>query len=75
MRAFLVAAALLISTRAYAQKFEYGKYDDVKDVKAVEWKATAEAGLVFTTGSSETLTATGPPGPSRRHSSQVVMNV
>lgn len=67
MRCLLVVAAALLLTRpASAQKFEYGKYDDVKDVKAVEWKAAAEAGLVFTTGSSETLTATGGLRASRK---------
>lgn len=46
---------------AYAgdPKFEYGKSDDVKDVKAVEWHASAEVGVVFTTGNSETTTITG----------------
>ena len=29
-------------------KFEYGKSDDLKDVKAVQWKASAQAGLVLT---------------------------
>jgi len=40
-------------------KFEYGKHDDVKDVNGVEWVAAAEAGLVLTTGNSETTTASG----------------
>lgn len=45
-------------------KFTYGKADDAKvDEKknpdAVEWNAAAEAGLIFTTGNSETTTATG----------------
>ena len=40
-------------------KFEYGKSEDVKDVKDVEWHATAEAGLVLTTGNSDTTAATG----------------
>src|SRR3954463_9875943 len=40
-------------------KFEYGKQEEVKDVKGVEWHATAEAGVVFTTGNSETTTGTG----------------
>ncbi len=56
----VAVAALWAGTRpAAAQKFEYGKFDEVKDVKAVEWKATAEAGVVFTTGSSESTTASG----------------
>ena len=40
-------------------KFEYGKADEVKDVNGVEWIAAAEAGVVLTTGNSETTTATG----------------
>ncbi|MDB4957761.1 MAG: hypothetical protein JWO36_5330 [Myxococcales bacterium] len=45
--------------RADDPKFEYGKAEEVKDVKAVEWLATAEAGLVLTTGNSDTTAATG----------------
>jgi hypothetical protein len=69
MRIYLVVTvlALLAGARlASAQKFEYGKYDDVKDVKVTEWKATAEAGLVFTTGSSESTTASGGLKASRK---------
>lgn len=68
MRTVLASlVALLAGTHiASAQKFDYGKYDDVKDVKAVEWKATAEGGVVFTTGSSETTTATGGLKASRK---------
>src|SRR5688500_16923374 len=51
---------------AFAQKFEYGKYDEVKEVKTVEWKATAEAGVIFTTGNSESTTATGGIKASRK---------
>ena len=64
-----LAAALVGSIgRAHADdpKFEYGKVADVKDVKAVEWKAAAEAGLIFTTGNSETITATGGVKASRK---------
>jgi hypothetical protein len=67
MRPFVVVAFLLASAApAAAQKFEYGKYADVKDVKEVEWKATAEAGLVFTTGNSESITATAGLKASRK---------
>jgi hypothetical protein len=66
MRAFIVVSVVLAAAPAFAQKFEYGKFDDVKDVKDVEWKATAEAGLVFTTGNSETTTATGGLKASRK---------
>ena len=46
---------------AYADdpKFEYGKSDDLKDVKSVIWKAAAQAGFVFTSGNSHTTTITG----------------
>ena len=40
-------------------KFEFGKADEVKKVKGTEWTAAAEAGVVLTTGNSETLTGTG----------------
>jgi hypothetical protein len=39
-------------------KFEYGKADEVAKVKGTEYNAQAEAGVVFTTGNSETITAT-----------------
>lgn len=42
-----------------APKFEYGKKDDVKDVKGTEWDATAEAGVVITSGNSRVTTLTG----------------
>ncbi|HEU4612717.1 MAG TPA: DUF481 domain-containing protein [Kofleriaceae bacterium] len=66
MRPLIVIAILAAASPAAAQKFEYGKYDDVKDVKEVEWNATAEAGLVFTTGNSESMTATGGIKASRK---------
>jgi len=68
MRTVIVAAALVAGLHgtSHAQKFEYGKYDEVKDVKTVEWKATAEAGVVFTTGSSESTSATGGIKASRK---------
>lgn len=47
-------------------KFEYGKSDDLKDVKDVEWTATAEAGLVFTTGNSRTTTVSGTAKATRK---------
>jgi uncharacterized protein DUF481 len=54
-----LAAAVSSSARADDPKFEYSKHDELKDVKGVEWTAAAEAGLVLTTGNSETTTATG----------------
>jgi hypothetical protein len=61
MKHGVLVAGLLAATPAYADdpKFEYGKADDVKDVKAVEWTAAAEAGILLTTGNSETTSASG----------------
>ena len=56
------AALVTVATAASAQptpKFEYGKSDDVKDVKGTEWDATAEAGVVLTSGNSRITTVTG----------------
>jgi hypothetical protein len=63
---FVIAFLCALSTSAAAQKFEYAKYDDVKDVKEVEWLATAEAGMVFTTGNSESISASGGIKASRK---------
>lgn len=56
----LIAAILGIAAPAHAENptFAMGKHDDVKDVKAVEWTAKGEAGLVATTGNSQTTTIT-----------------
>jgi hypothetical protein len=64
MKSLSVAVFLvgyLVAAPAFAgdPKFEYGKSDELKDVKGVEWNASAEFGLVFTTGNSETTTITG----------------
>jgi hypothetical protein len=61
MKSFLTAAVVVATaTPAFADPaFTYGKADDVKDVKTTEWHASAEGGVVFTTGNSETTTATG----------------
>lgn len=61
MRSLALGIALVASTAAYADepKFVYGKQEELKDVKGVEWHATAEGGLVLTTGNSETTTASG----------------
>jgi hypothetical protein len=69
MRRFLIVLTLTAGGReatAGDPKFEYGKHADVKDVKDVEWKATAEAGLIFTTGSSESTTASAGIKASRK---------
>jgi len=68
MRRFLCLLLLLGARTAAADdpKFEYGKHDEVKDVKGVEWIAAAEAGIVLTTGNSETTTASGGIHASRK---------
>jgi hypothetical protein len=59
----MFVAAVLAATAGGAAaddpKFDYGKKDDVKDVKGPEWHATGEAGAVFTSGNSNTTTMTG----------------
>jgi hypothetical protein len=64
--AALVAAASGVAVADDDPKFVYGKKDELKEVKEVEWHATAEAGAVFTTGNSETTTATGGIKASRK---------
>ncbi|MBA3541046.1 MAG: DUF481 domain-containing protein [Deltaproteobacteria bacterium] len=63
-----LAGLVLVTGSALADdpKFVYGKVEEVKDVKRVEWKAAIEAGIVFTTGNSETTTATGGLKASRK---------
>ena len=57
----MFAAILLTAGPALADdpKFEYGKADDVKDVKVPVWTGTAEFGLLFTTGNAETTSISG----------------
>ena len=59
LKTVLVAAVVLNGAQAFAgdPKFEFGKVDEVEKVKEVEYNASAEAGVVFTTGNSETTTA------------------
>jgi hypothetical protein len=55
----LFAAIVLAAPSVWAQpapKFEFGKSEEVEKVKEVEWTASAEAGIVFTTGNAETTT-------------------
>ncbi len=62
MRTFAVVALIGGSaTAAFAgdPKFEFGKAEEVEKVKDVEWDAQAEAGIVFTTGNSDTTTFAG----------------
>lgn len=57
----VAALALAVPAVAAAQAnptFSYGKAEEVKEVKAVDWSAIAEAGLVLTSGNSKTTTAT-----------------
>lgn len=60
----LLGGALVVVTArpAAAQPtptFKFGDKAEVAEVKDVTWTATAEAGLVVTTGNAETLTGTG----------------
>ena len=58
-RGILAATTIVAASAAHAQpapKFEFGKQEEVAKVKDVEWTAQAEAGVVFTTGNSETTT-------------------
>src|SRR5690349_14365958 len=73
MRKLLGVAAALgaAASAAYADdpKFVYAKKaDEMKDGKpdVVEWHATAEAGVVFTTGNSENTNLTGGIKASRK---------
>ncbi len=53
------------SARADDPKWEEAKKDD-KSTKEVEWKAAAQAGLIITTGNSETTTISGGINASRK---------
>ena len=69
LKQLMIAAVALTASPAFADdpKFVYGKADDVKDVKKdVEWTATAEGGIVFTTGNSETTSLSAAFRASRR---------
>lgn len=69
LKAFVVATLVAAPAVAFAQptpKFEFGKAEEVEKVKEVEWTATAEGGIVFTTGNSETTTATAGIKASRK---------
>jgi hypothetical protein len=59
---FVVAALAAATHRAAADdapKFEFEKKEVVKDVHEPEWRASSEAGAVFTSGNSNTTTMTG----------------
>jgi hypothetical protein len=62
----LLAAALALAApavQAQDPKFEYGKKEEVKEV---EWKASASAGLILTTGNARALTLSGSFAASRK---------
>ncbi len=61
MRTCSIVAALLFAAKpSFADpKFEYGKIDDLKDIVKPKWLATAELGVLFTTGNSESTSITG----------------
>lgn len=62
----LCVVMLLAATAAADPKFEFGKAEELEKVKDVEWTAAAELGIVFTTGNSETTTATAGLKASRK---------
>jgi putative salt-induced outer membrane protein len=66
MFAVLACTALPAIALADDPKFQFGKAEEVEKVKDVEWDAAAEVGVVFTTGNSETTTATGSVRASRK---------
>ncbi len=47
-------------------KFKFGKKDEVKEVKKTEWKASAQAGMIVTTGNSRNTTFAGGAKASRK---------
>jgi hypothetical protein len=61
LKTVVAAVALCFATPAFADepKFEYGKHEEVAKVKGTEYSASAEAGIVLTTGNSETTTVSG----------------
>lgn len=56
--ALTVAVAPTLAAAQAAPTFTYGKADELKDVKKTDWDATAEGGMVVTTGNSRTTTIT-----------------
>ena len=64
LAALLAAAPGLV--HADEPKFDFAKKDEVKDVKAPEWLAAAEAGAIFTSGNSHTTTLSGGIHASRK---------
>jgi hypothetical protein len=62
----LAGASLAARTASAEPKFEFGKKEEVKEV---EWVASAEAGLIITTGSSQNTTLTAGFKASRKEAS------
>lgn len=60
------AIALSLGTAEANPEFKFGKADAVKDVKKTEWKASALAGLIITTGNAETTSLSGGAKASRK---------
>jgi len=60
-RWFVIAALMGVAAPAFADdpKFEYGKAEELKDIVKPKWLATAELGMLFTTGNSESTSITG----------------
>src|SRR5688572_9685387 len=66
---WLLVAFSLAAIQATAEAdpaFEYGKADELKDVKKVEWKAQAKAGLLITSGNSRSRTVSAAGTASRK---------
>jgi hypothetical protein len=66
MVAALVTLGLAGLAHAQDPKFEAPKQADVKDVKDVEWKASASGGLILTTGNSRSLAFSASAALSRK---------
>jgi hypothetical protein len=65
----LAVLAVAVPARADEPKFEYGKTEDADELaklKAVEWKVSAQAGVIITSGNSRTTTAAAGASASRR---------
>jgi hypothetical protein len=70
--AVVVAGVLVLAVAGAAraqQKFEYAKAEEAEELaklKAVEWKASAQAGVIITSGNSRTTTASAGATASRK---------
>ena len=77
MRLITIGIISLMAAPVAAQDpgFEYAGEEDRKElekVKGVEWKASAQAGLVVTTGNAESTTASGAATASRKEGNNKV---